>query len=242
MAHAYEVMVEAKQTPGVEHTFYAQGEWKWTSMFTGVAVTREKGVCHGLCLRWIKSAHQTSLLNLLSQYGPDRENPSAKNDAIRASVVRAQETFANPKHEKSREVVIPSRGFRDDGGFGSRTILENSRSNFFCADYRYPNQTGIMCSTPSDLRRKVAESVAESRASYEYASVINMTPELGTGHAVAVVAKRRRVRFFDPNGGVLQFTSRDQFRTWFVDSLGDIDFYGDRGTLFEVVNYLFYDD
>jgi hypothetical protein len=69
MPHAYEVMIETKNhNPEVSHTFYAQGEHKWVSMFTGQEIERKKGVCNGLCLRWIKSAHQTSLLDSVSRF------------------------------------------------------------------------------------------------------------------------------------------------------------------------------
>jgi YopT-type cysteine protease-like protein len=233
MPHAYDVMIETKNhNPEVSHTFYAQGEYKWVSMFTGQEIERKKGVCNGLCLRWIKSAHQTSLIKILSSDSTDKEK---KPDLIRASVVRIQEKSV----ELNKKSLLLSR---KHGGFGSLAVVQFSDSTYFMANYEYPNQdwsVGIMCPNQSALRKKVAESVAESRANYKYASVIHMSPDDPdkSGHAVAVVASTTKVRFFDPNGGVLEFKSRDLFRSWFENDFGQISFYGDRGTLFQVVNY-----
>lgn len=38
----------------------------------------------------------------------------------------------------------------------------------------------------------------------------------GMKHAVATVDMGNRFKFFDPNGGVMQFSSRDAFKKWFV--------------------------
>ncbi|MBN3761717.1 hypothetical protein G3O01_12895 [Burkholderia sp. Ac-20365] len=54
---------------------------------------------------------------------------------------------------------------------------------------------------------------------------------------MAVVASKRGVRFFDPNGGVLEFRDRPSFRNWFENDFGTISFYGDSGTTFQVLNY-----
>ncbi|MFP4896637.1 YopT-type cysteine protease domain-containing protein [Paraburkholderia sp. EG304] len=69
--------------------------------------------------------------------------------------------------------------------------------------------------------------------------MINVEPESpnAIGHCVAVVASPRRVRFFDPNGGVLEFQDRPSFRRWFENYFGTISYYGDSGTMLQVINY-----
>ncbi|WP_193727506.1 YopT-type cysteine protease domain-containing protein [Paraburkholderia atlantica] len=228
MPHVYAVMVATKNNdPNVRHTFYSQGAHKWMEMFDGKAIERKKGVCNGLCLRWIKSTHQTSLINILSKTSTDK-----KAEAIRASVMRIQDKSV----ALNKQPVLPSR---KSGGFGSVTVIQFSDSTYFVSDHRYPNQQGITCPNQADLRRRVALSVAESRAAYKYASIINVEPASpnAIGHCVAVVASPRRVRFFDPNGGVLEFQDRPSFRRWFENDFGTISYYGDSGTMLQVINY-----
>ncbi|MEM5342177.1 YopT-type cysteine protease domain-containing protein [Paraburkholderia azotifigens] len=232
MPHVYDVMVATQRNyTEVCHTFFAQGEYKWVSMFEGKAVERKKGVCNGLCLRWIKSAHQTELIKIISK---DAINNDKKPDAIRASVVRIQEKSPT----LNKEPFLPSRKY---GGFGSVAVTQISDLTYFIRDPRYPNEVGIECSNQSKLRKKVAQSIAKSGTDYKSASIINMTPESPSehGHAVAVVASPGRVRFFDPNGGVLEFKHRYSFRKWFETDFGTISFYGEPGTTFQVINYLY---
>jgi hypothetical protein len=236
MTSAFEVMTATKNSnTNVSHNFYAQGEYKWEKMFQGQKIERKAGVCNGLCLRWIKSAHQTSLLNILSSYS---DNLEKKRQAIMTSVIVRQEQSV----ALNKKPLLPSRKARD--GFGSLAVSKCSENSFFTPDERYPNQEGIMCKDQPKLRRTVAKFMAEGRSDCKYASLIHMTPESPSevGHTVAVVAWLRKVRFFDPNGGVLEFRSRDSFRSWFETDFGKISFYGAYGTLFDVANYRYVDE
>lgn len=239
MPSAYKVM-SSSQSPEISHSFFDQGAHRWEKMFDGKLVERESGVCAGLCLRWIKSSHHDKLIAKLNAAMNNAQDKKAK--AIRKSI----ETQQDKSVAWSKAEEIPARGA---GGFGARTVYRFGGDVFFVRSQDFPEQQGMGFPDYRQLIHQLGIAVANDYAAFEYASIVSLDFDAeSAGHDIAVIAAPDRVQLFDPNGGVLLFSSKAACRKWFSTRFGEIESqvatdkvhrYGHDKTLITIVYYVF---
>jgi hypothetical protein len=169
-----------------------------------------KGVCHAMCLRWIKSNHKIGFFN--------SRRAGIKGD-VGGAHLRSQISTIQSNLRNYRGDIINAK---NQGGFGALEAIRIYELSIEAPNF-HTDEPGAKVPEYITMLKMAAEFC--SAGSDGSCSVISLE-DGGTGHAVATAHCKGMFYFMDPNGGVLIFPIGDHFSRWFVTEFPKASNYG----------------
>jgi hypothetical protein len=179
-----------------------------------------KGVCHAMCLRWIKSNHKIGFFN--------SRRAGIKGDEG-GTHLRSQISTIQRNLRDYRGDIINAK---NQGGFGALEAIRINKLEIEPPDFitEAPCAKALKYNTMLEMTAEFCSAGSDGSC-----SVIGLE-DGNAGHAVATAHCKGMFYFMDPNGGVLIFPIGDNFGRWFVTEFPKASNYGKLRRI-DVENY-----